>query len=400
MKRLGGVELKQPLGHMTQLDGLRGFAALAVVFAHNGNQTVSVALDLGHFGIKLFFVLSGFLITGILLKARAEAAIRDQSRRNVLLVFYVRRFLRIFPLYYLVLLGCAAADMPRVRDDLPWHLTYTTNLLFALRGDWSTSLGHFWTLSIEEQFYLVWPAIILFVPARFLKAVVFGVIIVGPLSRACLVAATGNTVTSTFVTFSCMDSLGMGAMLAILGRDGGTRSHSRLIRGSLCIGLVLSLCVYAARFCGIGRHHGMGWWAIVTFMDLGYALMFVWLVDRAAEGFSGWMKIVLEWQPLVYTGTISYGVYVYHGVIPYFWNLYFSSTFGGIPNGTGAGRFLFVLALSCLVATVSWWFVEKPLNDLKKHFPYAGRRSASPLPTEGNRHPTPAQRDPADKVAI
>ncbi|WP_165066890.1 acyltransferase family protein [Paludisphaera rhizosphaerae] len=351
---------------MTQLDGLRGLAALAVVFTHNGNPALAWALDLGAVGVKLFFVLSGFLITGILLEARRKADPEGLGCRGVLLAFYARRFLRIFPLYYLVLLACAMVDMPGVRANLPWHVAYLTNFHIGRDGDWGLSLSHFWTLAVEEQFYLLWPTIVLFVPARWLSTIVVSIILIGPLSRACLAVATTNLVTSMTATTSCLDSLGLGALLAMRNAS-GRRPNLVFLRGLLWAGLIISGTVAAVRFSGVGRSHGTGWVIILTLKDLGYSLVFAWLVSLAAEGFTGVSGLLLAWRPLVYTGTISYGIYVYHEILPYLWH----SRTWTLP-GDGASRFLIVMAATYLVAALSWALYERPLNNLKDRFPYFG----------------------------
>src|SRR5262249_20351356 len=113
-------------GHLPQLDGLRALAVLAVV-AHHTMPGVRDQLDPGPAGVRLFFVLSGFLSTGILLRARADAEAAGGGFARVLGAFYARRFLRIFPVYYAALLAAAVLGLPLVRESLPWHLTYLSN---------------------------------------------------------------------------------------------------------------------------------------------------------------------------------------------------------------------------------------------------------------------------------
>ncbi|MGH7802858.1 MAG: acyltransferase family protein, partial [Candidatus Binatia bacterium] len=139
-----------------ELDALRAFAVTLVVWSHAVGGEVGVgALRVGGYhGVTLFFVISGFLITGILLDARAAAARAGTSAGFALRAFYARRFLRIFPVYYAVLLVTFALGFDAVREELGWHLAYLSNWHFAARGEFGISTSHLWSLAVEEQFYL------------------------------------------------------------------------------------------------------------------------------------------------------------------------------------------------------------------------------------------------------
>ena len=144
-----------------QLDALRGIAVAAVAYSHWIAPRYQFGIRWGTAGVTLFFVLSGYLISGILLDCRTQS-----DRPFALRSFYARRFLRIFPLYDLVLLILFAVNLPPVRQTIFWHLTYLSNFYFLHHGGWHGPISIFWTLAVEEQFYLFWPAILLFVPNR------------------------------------------------------------------------------------------------------------------------------------------------------------------------------------------------------------------------------------------
>src|SRR5262249_9634937 len=133
-------------------------------------------------GVRLFFVLSGFLITGILLRCRDLAAASSGGRSRQLRLFYARRALRILPLAYVVVLAATFVNLPGMQETLPWHLRYTSNISFALHRDSSALSGHFWSLAVEEQFYLVWPCLILFLPYSKLPWTIAATIVVGTVS--------------------------------------------------------------------------------------------------------------------------------------------------------------------------------------------------------------------------
>src|SRR5262249_40880734 len=151
--------------YMPQLDGLRAVAVLAVVAHHTLPGPLVDALNPGAAGVRLFFVLSGFLITGILLGCRESMA--QQGAGQALASFYARRFLRIFPLYYFALAVVLLAGVQEARDGAAWHLAYLSNV-YGVRQGWLGSLAHFWSLAVEEQFYLVWPALVLSLPRPWL----------------------------------------------------------------------------------------------------------------------------------------------------------------------------------------------------------------------------------------
>jgi peptidoglycan/LPS O-acetylase OafA/YrhL len=367
---------------LTQLDGLRGLAALAVVVHHF--PPAHIPIDLGRIGVWLFFVLSGFLITGILLRARFEARTSSQGRLGILRAFYARRFLRIFPLYYAVLIGGAVFE-PRVRRVFPWFFFYLSNLYNAWAGELNIPMNHFWSLAVEEHFYLTWPALVLFAPETWLLPILGLIVAAGPISRFLLLQATGNTVTASVFTTSCLDPLAMGGMLALLVSRGAPPISRRRLDGAL-LGGGLGLMVLCHGLAGTSAKPE---WA-ASLMPLAWSLLFAWLVGRAAEGLRGPSRFILESRPLTYIGVISYGVYVYHPLIPRLSGLILRPF--GIPWVAGIMRsnpltFVFVLVASLLVASVSWFAFEKPINDLKRFFPYKHRPPlrATPRPAIAHR---------------
>src|SRR5262249_15573796 len=162
--------------YVPQLDGLRAFAVGAVLIHHFFKPARIGGVDFALLGVWLFFVLSGFLITGILLRLRDQVDHSGYPSGFALRQFYIRRFLRIFPLYYSVLFMAATIDLGDVRDTILWHLAYISNYLFATRQDWGSITAHFWSLSVEEQFYILWPVLILFAPRRLLLKLIISVI--------------------------------------------------------------------------------------------------------------------------------------------------------------------------------------------------------------------------------
>jgi peptidoglycan/LPS O-acetylase OafA/YrhL len=195
--------------YMPQLDGLRALAVALVAYSHWIPLKYQTFFGFGIAGVQLFFVLSGFLITGILLRCRELP-----ERRNALRSFYARRFLRIFPLYYATLAACYVLGVNSARSSIFWHLAYLSNFYFFNLGGWEGPLSHFWSLAVEEQFYLIWPAIVLFVPQRYLAASIVGLWLSGVASRAVLPALLPETRLIIALPNMNFDALGLGAILA------------------------------------------------------------------------------------------------------------------------------------------------------------------------------------------
>jgi len=303
-------------------------------------------------GVFTFFVLSGFLITGILLRLREESpTVRGASR------FYVRRALRIFPLYYGVLTLGVLIGLPGVQNHLLWHLGYASNLGRGILRDGFGAVGHFWSLAVEEQFYLFWPWAVLFLPQRWLAPTILAGVVSGVLSRTVLILLTGeNEPTDHFIwlniTTSALDQLGLGALLAYCRHYGwGLRPLRRwsMLGAVFCLPI---LVVSPSAKLGVPVvDYGLGWFVA--------GLGFLWLVDRAADGRTPF----LGWPPARYIGKISYGLYVLHHPIMWF----AGPVVGGEPS---VPRFFVLSALSIGLAALSWHLFEAPINALKHRVPY------------------------------
>lgn len=360
------------LPNMPQLDALRGCAVLAVMYQHFAPmQRLMNYLPTARLGVQLFFVLSGFLITGILVAAR-DCVSKGETPFFELRQFYIRRFLRIFPLFYGFVIGGAVLGIAGFRKPLLWHLTYSTNLYNAITGQWAGVTAHLWTLAVEEQFYLFWPWVILFLPRSRLLPLVGAIAFSGPLFRSILFLCGGSGMAIYTLTPSSLDAFALGGLLAIMRFHeqtlGEVSSRKRFARFALYLGLAGS----AVTFSSLAWPKNYGWVFSIG-ANLALSLLFFWLIDCAASGFRGWIGNVLTWRPLLYIGKISYGMYVFHLAIPYcvgrlvHWLRlrWLSSAF----QFEIVDLVVFSL-LTVAVASASWFLYERPILKLKRRFPY------------------------------
>jgi len=200
---------------MQQLDAVRAIAVFAVFLEHllPNEAVIRHVLPWGPMGVRCFFVLSGFLITGILLNCRDAVDTGQVGRGKMLYRFYARRCLRIFPPYYLVVAAMCLIS-PTIREYGWWFVAYLQNFLFWHEDKMMVS-AHLWSLAVEEQFYLMWPFVVLFTPSRLLLPVIISTVFIGPIFRWIGVYVLDWSVMSTAVLpFAALDSLGMGSLLA------------------------------------------------------------------------------------------------------------------------------------------------------------------------------------------
>jgi peptidoglycan/LPS O-acetylase OafA/YrhL len=365
------LEIKNK-GYMIQLDSLRALAVLSVALLHftpdvpnSFASSLRPIYQLFH-GVPLFFVLSGFLITGILLRCRDIIRSNNQSVGFTLRRFYIRRFLRIFPIYYLTLF-VTALIFKQVRSVFFWHLTYTTNIMVFLRDSWDTTSSHFWTLSMEEQFYIIWPCIILLTPKKHLLKAILATVLLAVVSRfGCYFIGLSEVQMYAF-PLNSLDSLGLGALLAFFthNQDKFKRAKRNLCNFGLWICfpvLIFSFFQHIVLFD-------------LTIRPITLAFFYVWLVGRAAEGFGGLPGRLLELKPIVFIGKISYGIYIYHlFVFSLFMKLF--GYLGLTDKLTVSVEILLKIGVTVALATLSWFWFEKPINDLKNRFGYERVNSA------------------------
>jgi peptidoglycan/LPS O-acetylase OafA/YrhL len=357
---------------------VRGLAILFVLVYHftlgmTGQSLVSrlfaKVTSAGWCGVDLFFVLSGFLITGILLDSKESPG----RFRN----FYARRALRIFPLYYATLLATFAAlpwitrwigGFEGVEDAGIWLWSYGTNIHVALRGHWFP-LSHFWSLAVEEHFYLFWPAIVFWCDRRTVLWICGAMIVLALTVRVWLV--TQNAVLAAYCSTVCrMDALAIGSLVALATRS--PRGLEALIPVAVRASLMSAVALLALggwRF-GFAFHDPVIQRIGYPLLDLTFAAFLV-LVLAAPP--SNPLAIAMNLPPLRFLGRYSYGLYVYNSIfILIAEGLSLPSRLVSWSGSIVLGRFLFVAIAgfsTLATAWVSWHAFEKHFLKLKKHFP-------------------------------
>lgn len=359
--------------HLPVLDGIRGLAALMVmtfhylendahILDHGFHQFLHKFSTVGQTGVDLFFVLSGFLITRILLGAK--------SKEKFFSTFYARRAIRIWPLYYfflvltLFLLPILAGDAIQSFDQHWYWWAHLQNLPLAYGWDWGGP-QIYWSLAIEEHFYLVWPLLVYMLSRRQL-AVTSVVLVLGSLALRPLMLSWGVDV--FYFTLTRFDALCLGALLAILEPALLTQStaNRRLFSSLLAITFIPLLLTYT-----VMAGSGAAWIQVVKYPLIG--LVYVSLMGVAINSTdSSVFRRVFESWPLCFLGSISYGLYLYHSLCFEWFDQLVSNDY---PLLMMPLAFLF----SAAVAYASFHLFEKPFLSLKRFFKYPQAAPAAAL---------------------
>jgi len=385
-----------------ELDGLRGLAILLVlVYHYTGGadahfsfwpRHILGALSIGWSGVDLFFVLSGFLIGGILLDAR--------NSPRYFRAFYMRRVFRILPIYYvwtllygvllLYVLWREPGRFPLSLNDLsqvPLHLLFLQNIWFTRLFFPSVWFAVTWSLAVEEQFYLITPPLIRFFDVRKVTWILAATICAAPLIRTTVYRITQDSFAASFPMPCRADSLACGVLLAIAWRKPAfhdfLRAHPRLLRNLL---LVL--------FLGVGA---LLWWLVrpdnLVQISIGYtwiALFYACLLLFTLKETQTWLAALMRWRFLRWLGGISYCVYLIHLTFNF---IAHALLHGGLPEiytARGVAAAVLALAATLAVASLSWRFFEKPLIRRGHTYSY-GESSASATPRDVLMDTAPAQ---------
>lgn len=363
----------QPLNHnyFLQLEGLRFLAVSAVMIGHWVNFPSFETLNLvfASIGVNLFFVLSGFLITRILIINKlSNEQKNNHSHWNSIKQFYIRRTLRIFPIYYLLIIVTILIDFKPAREIFIWLITYTTNIYWTTGGKLG-GFGHLWSLAVEEQFYLVFPFFILFIPKRYILYSLYSLLVLSIGMRLILNIVYPLGLGTYALMPCCLDSFGIGGILGYWMIFDKEKLANLLKKKWLFITSLLlffSCCVQFYLF-------PLGNMFISLFYRFSFSITCFWIIGIAAlPGFKGIVQTFLENKLIIYLGKISYGLYLYHHFMPYLCS-YFLKLFSfslPLPQFSNFEYPILYFLLTLMLSFLSWHCIEKPFNALKKYFEY------------------------------
>jgi len=332
--------------HLPSLDGLRAISIALVLLGHLSGTRGFVRLDLGigdyaHLGVVVFFVISGFLITRLMLSEHTK------SGRVSLKLFYARRALRLFPAAY-AFIACVAllwlAGIVQLQPRDMWHaVTYTMNYL----PDRSWQFGHLWSLSVEEQFYLIWPCTFVLFGTRRAGWVLAAVILFGPVARSGAWLLLRGTPYYDLEMFPMVaDSIAMGCLLAKVGGWLERKNwYLRLFKPAYSLALV-ALVLLINRYMGYTVISVFG----TSIVNAGLAI----LIHRSVYCSRDGVGRILNWKPIAFVGVLSYSLYL--------WQQLFLNR----SSGAWVNAFPQNLAFAVAAALGSYFLLEKPLLKLRR----------------------------------
>ncbi|WJW87057.1 MULTISPECIES: acyltransferase [Enterobacter] len=346
------MEYKQ---HIKSLDGIRGIAVLLVMLYH----FKAPGLSLGFIGVPIFFCLSGFLITNILLNDR------NKPLPEYLKKFFYNRSLRIFPLFYLYLIAnyVYILSVDGSGKGYGWFILYLQNYYLGAGGSLPGILGHTWSLAIEEQFYWFWPFILFFIKDQKLLRIFIPLVFISLISRYVIFYIIGAKYMINATLLSCADMMVMGAIFAQLKNHKKSTNIAWVV---LFIGLIVTLLsvltMPMSAFWDSRNWASQRWWLYTALGFLFSSIIFLCYKHEI----SGRTNILLKFfkNPfLVYTGKISYGLYMWH-TLCYILLIMFSQKHDILRHNSNL--IMPSLIISYVVATISFYFFELKFLKLKR----------------------------------
>lgn len=367
--------ITRPISYIPAIDGLR-FIAVFLVIPHHWFVNHKLHLNYnGLLGVTLFFVISGYLITSIILKYKSKS-----TKRTFLKAFYLRRSIRIFPVYYFLIGILFLFNVQEIRDKIFWFLFYIQNHYFISINSWDGSLNHFWSLAVEEQFYLFWPLIMLSVKNKYLDKAVVSLIVFSLIFKLLLFYFKGNKFIGLYM-FSNFDAFAIGGALAchkyinaFKFLDGDNKT-AFVVRIFTFLFVVAYLSLHISYMMGFIDNSFVSN-VLMTFMMSIFSLILI--IYSTKHPF----KPVLQSYLFVQLGKISYGIYLFHMFAPeiysflnriaFKYNLFipFTETLIFPVFQSIAIKTFIYLSITLLLSIVSWNLLELPINKLKRNFKY------------------------------
>lgn len=382
------------LKYNPQFDGLRFLAVFVVVCYHwlpSVHHSVAAGFVGGGKWINFFFVLSSYLITRILISAKEKGEALGVARPKVILIFLLRRTVRIFPPYYLYLLALIflPAITNEVKENAGWYFSYLSNYRMFETQEFNKVTAHLWTLAVEEQFYIFWPFVILFVPKQhLLKTLLF---IIGASVVIRMAFYHPVDISQQVLTQYCADAFAVGGIMAYKYTF-ATEREKELLTKWFRIALYISLAAATAIIISKSDYFEF------VLNRLLFSIISFAIIEGAVKGYTNWFGKVLENKRVLYIGKISYGIYLYHLLVPIiFWRIYrlishyFENNHAGflarfkkpidlfeIAITSQIGSFIAYCISVLIIASLSYKYLEQPLNKLKVGYSGKGKKTSQP----------------------
>jgi peptidoglycan/LPS O-acetylase OafA/YrhL len=367
-------------GYVSEVDALRAFAMTGVVAQHCG------LLPFGWTGVWLFYVISGFAITSSLLASDSAPHSKLFLVRN----FYVRRCLRIWPIYFIFVIGNMIAAVIAGRGDVlasaPWLATFTYNFRMILHSENWVAIGHLWTISIEEQFYLIFPFLFAFLSRRRLAMALGICIIFSPVLRSLLTywfdSFSQDDLWKAFSLYAFapahFDAFSAGALLALFRPLLASRLRLARVLLAIALGTAMAyaciyVCINAAAqgfgqdslrnvFSGILWGQGRQIWLYSIVAGLAFGLIALILAGEP------WLLAICRLPWLRPIGRISYGAYLFHLPVLVLYQFLWRANSSVFSLTHSLEKFAFVYPVTILIAFLSFRYFEAPILKLRARF--------------------------------
>jgi len=353
------------------LDGLRALAILGILFEHL-NLPLPVMLRCGPLSVRFFFVLTGYFITLSLWRVRGEISATGE-RCVPLGRYYLARLLRTGPPFYCSLLLGALFGIEEVRTNFFWLATFQANNYIAYLGYWPDAISHYWSLAVQEQFYFLWPLVVLTIPKRWFLPMMAAFILFGLGFRLACILADSTTLMRWVTLLGCIDSFAVGALVAYLKQAQVLERMWRSKKLLFAMPLLAGACFFLGRALMTLPENNI-WLGLTESVD---EIFLAWVLAAALVGMKDRYARLLSWAPLVYLGKISYGIYVYHVfiiilvsplLVPY----------GLSEDHNAFGRIAILLALTLAMSSLSWHWLEQPFLAWKTAMVSSRKREPEP----------------------
>ena len=350
-------------GFLPEIDALRALAVTMTLGAHFIPKNSSFYVPYLWYGVDLFFVISGFLITSILIKSVTSE--KRYPYKAILKNFYIRRVLRLFPIYYLFVLFFFLSkhflNLHIWKDEYNlYFFTYLQNWYFFKIGEFNNMFSHLWSLGVEEQFYIIWPFIIIFVPVKHLWKVFIGLICCSLIFNSLFfeVKIFRN------LTFSNFHTLAGGATLAYFYCIIPGSKFFKWILNKRIVLQLLSLTIFIFLLI-----YSWNNWLYVLLSEIMLSLTCMLLVLNSAYGWPEHISFITKNKIVNHIGKVSYGIYLFHLPIPALITLFLSkiNSHWVLPENTLLS-FIILFIITYLIASISYKFIELRFLRLKSRF--------------------------------